>query len=71
MKLKQLRKSKYISLTGVAKELKLNRERLYRIEEGTSYLPAIFIPVLANLYGVSNDEIIQAHMEDINETRKI
>ena len=62
--MKELRRSKGITATFVAKKLGISRDRLSRIENGDSSLPAEFIPVLSYLYGVTPDEIIERRVEE-------
>lgn len=62
--MKQLRESKGIKANFVASKLGISRDRLARIEKGSVTLPTEFIPILAELYGVSNDEIIKRRVEE-------
>jgi len=62
--MKQLRKSKGITATFVANQLGISRDRLARIENGEVTLPTEFIPTLAELYGVSNEEIIKRRIKE-------
>ena len=62
--MKELRTSKGISVSFVAKKLGISRNRLYKIENGETTLPAEFIPVLSYLYGVTPDEIIERRVEE-------
>ncbi|ADL49954.1 helix-turn-helix domain-containing protein [Clostridium cellulovorans] len=62
--LKELRINKGITCTFVAKKLKISRDRLRRIEEGEVMLPAEFVPVLAELYGVTYEELINRRAQE-------
>jgi len=62
--LEELRTSKGITATFVAKKLKISRDRLRRIENGEVYLPTEFIPILSTLYGVTNNKIIERRIKE-------
>jgi transcriptional regulator with XRE-family HTH domain len=62
--LERLRTSKGITCTFVAKQLKIDRSTLRRIEKGETALPAEFIPFLSSLYGVTYKEIIEGRVRD-------
>lgn len=62
--MKKLRESKGIKANFVASKLGISRDRLVRIEKGLVTLPTEFIPTLAELYGVSNDEIIKMRLDE-------
>lgn len=62
--LERLRVDKGITCTFVAKQLKIDRGTLRRIEKGESLLPAEFIPFLSNLYGVSYKYIIEGRIKN-------
>lgn len=64
MMLEELRTSKGITCTFVAKHLKIDRGTLRRIEKGEAALPAEFIPFLSSLYGVTYKEIIEGRVKD-------
>lgn len=56
-KLKELREGLGITKTRAAKDLKLHRSAVYRIEKGTRKLFDIELCVLLNLYGITACEI--------------
>lgn len=62
--LERLRTSKGITCTFVAKQLKIDRGTLRRIEKGEAVLPAEFIPFLSSLYGATYKEIIEGRLND-------
>lgn len=64
--LKKIRENKGISKVFVAEKLGISRGRLDRIEEGRAEVPARFIPILSELYGVPELELIKKCEEDFN-----
>ncbi|MEG0133815.1 MAG: helix-turn-helix transcriptional regulator [Clostridium sp.] len=62
--MKELRKNKGITASFVAEKLSISRDRLARIESGQVMLPTEFVPLLAKLYGVTNDEIIERRIKE-------
>ncbi|MDU4726454.1 helix-turn-helix transcriptional regulator [Clostridium sp.] len=68
--LKKIRQAKHISLSGVAMDLKINRDTFSRIEKGKSDLPARCINKLSELYGVTPADIINLHQKDREEFSK-
>ncbi|MDU5111668.1 MAG: helix-turn-helix transcriptional regulator [Clostridium sp.] len=62
--MEELRTSKGITAIFVAKKLRISRDRLKRIENGDVSLPVEFVPILANLYGVTFDEIIERRIKE-------
>lgn len=65
-KLKEIREKKGIKKNFIAKKLKISRDRLDRIEDGKADLPARLIPVLSEIYGVSEIVIINSCVEAYN-----
>ncbi|ADL53261.1 helix-turn-helix domain-containing protein [Clostridium cellulovorans] len=68
--LRQLRESKGIPVTFVAKKLGIARDRLRRIEDGEVMLPAEFVPILCDLYGISQTELIERRVKEWNSKEK-
>ena len=62
--LKELRTSKGITQTFVASKLNISRDRMGRIENGEVTLPAEFVPVLAELYNVKFNDIIDWRVKE-------
>ena len=56
--LKQLRKDKGISIAFMVNKLHIDRDRFKRMETGEVTVPAEFIPILSEAYGVSTKTII-------------
>lgn len=65
MGLKDIREQKHITLKGVSKELNLHRNTLAKIEEGMAELPTRCLRKLSGIYGISIEEVIEIHEEDI------
>lgn len=68
--LKTLRTRKGITLSFVAEKLNISRDRLRRIETGKSSLPAEFVPILSDLYGVDAKEILERRVEECQIQKK-
>ena len=56
--LKQLREDKGISIAFMVNKLHIDRDRFKRMETGEVTVPAEFIPILSESYGVSTKSII-------------
>lgn len=68
--LKELRKSKGITITFVANKLDISRDRLRRIEENKAMLPVEFIPYLSELYGVKPTKIMDWRVSEWKRQKK-
>lgn len=68
--LERLRVNKGITCTFVAKELKISRDRLRKIEREESQLPAEFIPFFSKLYGVGYIELIDGRGKNERDSKK-
>jgi len=68
--LKELRIGKGITQTFVAGKLDISRDRMGRIENGEVTLPTEFIPVLAELYGVNFNDIIDWRVKEWKKQKK-
>lgn len=68
--LKELRTSNGITSSFIAKKLGISRDRLRRIENNKAMLPAEFIPILSNIYGVSYKQMIDRRVEEWRGKKK-
>lgn len=68
--LRELRINKGITQTSVADKLKISRDRMGRIEKGDATLPTEFIPVLADLYNVNYNDIIDWRTKEWEKQKK-
>lgn len=66
-----LRTNKGITSTFVAQKLGISRDRLKRIEENKAMLPAEFVPILADLYGISCKTIIEERAAEWIKLKKV
>lgn len=57
--LHEIRINKGIKQIFVANKLGISRHTFSRIEQGEIELPAKYVPILADLYGMSYEEIIK------------
>lgn len=67
MTLKELRKSKGLYTSFVAKELKVTTRHLNRIENGEGYMTEERAEKLAELYSVTKSEIMSIYGGEIRE----
>ena len=68
--LKELRTNKGITQTFVASKLKISRNRMGRIENGEATLPVEFVPILAELYNVKFNDIIDWRVKEWKKQKK-
>lgn len=61
MNLKEIREHLKLSQEKVSKELNIHRTTLARIETGESPLRAEHINILADLYKISNEEVLKSY----------
>lgn len=65
MNLKELRQKKGITKISIANKLKVNRSTYDKIELGKTSLKAEHIPILSNIFGVTEKKILEIYMEDL------
>lgn len=62
--LKRLREKKGITISFVARKLKIDRATVRKLEEGTVNLKVDWIPILSYIYGVSNQYIFEEYLKE-------
>ncbi|MBO3389637.1 helix-turn-helix domain-containing protein [Clostridium perfringens] len=62
--LKRLREKKGITISFVARKLKIDRATVRKLEEGTVNLKVDWIPILSSIYGVSNQYIFEEYLKE-------
>ena len=67
--LKELRKSKGIPITFVAKKLNIDKGTMRKLENGKTELRVDWVPVLSYLYGVEEEELIKRYLEEKEEEK--
>ncbi len=62
--LRKIRKERGISLSFVANKLGIDRATLRNIENGESSLKVEWVPILSELYGVSDEFIFRGYLKE-------
>lgn len=67
--LKELRESKGIPISFVAKKLNIDKGTVRKLENGKTELRVDWVPVLSYLYGVGEEELIKRYLEEKEEEK--
>ena len=65
--MKELREERHLSLSYVASQLNITRDRLRAIEKCESYLPIEFLPTLSKLYCTTKNKIVERRIKEWEE----